>query len=99
MEREALAEKLREREEVLDRIRRVLVESLRVRRELDEIDPDAPLFGTGLGLDSVDAVELVVSLEVAFGVHFVPNTMNRRMMRTVGSVADAVIALKEAARG
>jgi len=99
MEREALAAKLRAREEVIDRIRRVLIESLGVRREPDEIDVDAPLFGTGLGLDSVDAVELVVSLEVAFEVHFVPNTMSRRAMRTVGSVADAVIAFKEASRG
>jgi len=84
---------LRAREEVIDRIRHVLIESLGVRRAIDEIDPDAPLFGTGLGLDSVDAVELVVSLEVEFYVHFVPNTMSRRVMRTVGSVADAVVAM------
>ena len=52
-----------------DRIRELLVESLR----LDGLDPfaidlDSPLFGAGLGLDSVDALELVVALEREFGV-------------------------------
>jgi len=93
MNREQLALAVNERQAVIDRVRRVLIESLGVRRAPDEIDPDAPLFGTGLGLDSVDAVELVVSLETEFGVHFEPGAMSRRVMRTVGTVTDAVMAL------
>lgn len=96
MSLERLIQSIEKRQAVLDRIRRVLVESLGVRRPVDEIDPDAPLFGTGLGLDSVDAVELVVSLETEFGIHFPPGAMSRRVMRTVGSVADAVLYLSEA---
>jgi acyl carrier protein len=34
----------------------------------DEIDTDAPLFGEGLGLDSIDALQLVVTMEKQFGV-------------------------------
>jgi acyl carrier protein len=94
MDRETLVQKVRAREAIIDRVRRVLIESLGVRREPSEIDPDAPLFGTGLGLDSVDAVELVVSLETEFGIHFPPGAMSRRVMRTVGSVADAVLYLQ-----
>ena len=45
------------RTEVLTRIRRMLVVSLNLRRKPDEIDPDTALFGTGLSIDSIDAVE------------------------------------------
>ena len=48
------------REQALARIREILIQKLHVRRAPDEIDPDTPLFGTGLGLDSVDAVDLHV---------------------------------------
>lgn len=34
----------------------------------DQIEDDAPLFGTGLGLDSIDALELVVMLEKHYGI-------------------------------
>ena len=33
-----------------------------------DIDPNAPLFGTGLGLDSIDALELAVLIERTYGV-------------------------------
>ena len=57
-----------------DRIRTLLVEAL----HLDGLDPfaidlDSPLFGDGLGLDSVDALELVVALEREFGIA-IPST-------------------------
>ena len=38
----------------------------------EQIDDDAPLFGTGLGLDSIDALELSVAIEKHFGVS-IPN--------------------------
>jgi acyl carrier protein len=52
-----------------ERVRRLLVSSL----HLDGLDPmsipdDRPLFGSGLGLDSVDALELVVALEREFAI-------------------------------
>lgn len=98
MTRDEVERTIARREGVLARVRRVLIDELGVRRAPEEIDPDAPLFGTGLGLDSVDAVELVVSLETAFDVRFPQGYMGRRTMRTVGSLADAVLAL-EAYRG
>ncbi len=76
---------------LLERVRKVLIERLMVARAPEEIDPDAPLFGTGLGLDSVDAVELVVSLETEFGITLPEGSVGRRSMRTVGSLIDLVM--------
>lgn len=84
------------REAILDRVRKLLVERLHVEREPDTIDPDTPLFGTGLGLDSVDAVEMVVSLEDAFGLKLPDDALGRRVMRTVGKLVDLVIAYEDA---
>lgn len=75
----------------LARVRRVLIEDLHVQREPEEIDPDAPLFGTGLGLDSVDAVELVVSLETEFAFRLDDDALARPSMRTVNSLVDLVL--------
>lgn len=80
----------------LGRVRRVLIDSLHVPREPDEIDADAPLFGTGLGLDSVDAVELVVSLEAEFGLTL-PDDSGRTALRTLNTVVDLVLSRAGAA--
>lgn len=82
---------LNHRISVLERIRRILIDNLDVRREPGEIDPDTPLFGTGLGLDSIDAVELLISLEVEFGVSLPDEIAGRAMMRTVNNLVDLVI--------
>jgi aminomethyltransferase len=79
------------RAQFLSRVRRVLIEELHVQRAPEEIDPDAPLFGTGLGLDSVDAVELVVSLETEFGFRLDDEHLARAAMRTVNSLVDLVM--------
>ena len=41
---------------------------MNIGREAREIDPDTPLFGTGLRLDSLDAVDLWVHVGVTFGL-------------------------------
>ena len=87
------------REAVLDRVRKLLVERLHVEREPDAIDPDTPLFGTGLGLDSVDAVEMVVSLEDTFGLKLPDDALGRRVMRTVGKLVDLVLSFEPPAAG
>jgi acyl carrier protein len=52
-----------------DRLKQVIVEGLNLEEiRPEDIEDEAPLFGDGLGLDSLDAVELVVLLEKHFGV-------------------------------
>jgi acyl carrier protein len=86
-----MSERIARREAVLDGIRGIVIERLLVEREPDEIDPGTPLFGTGLGLDSVDAVELVISLEERFGVQIPDGEETRRAMRTLDSLADYIL--------
>ena len=84
------------RERTLLCLKSLLIEKLHVRREPNEIDPDSPLFGTGLGLDSVDAVELVVSLEAELRVRLPQDALARPVLRTLGTLADYVMRTKEA---
>jgi acyl carrier protein len=74
------------------KVRRVLVETLRLKQSPESIDGDAPLFGGGLGLDSVDALELVLAIEHTFRVKVEGQETGRRMLRSVNSI---VAFLKE----
>jgi acyl carrier protein len=56
-------------EELIVQVKQLIIDSLRIDGlNPDEIDTDAPLFGEGLGLDSIDALQLVVAMENDFGV-------------------------------
>lgn len=85
-----------EYDSVLGRVRLLLIEQLHLRKEEDEIDPDAVLFGTGLGLDSVDAVELTVAVESEFGVGIPDGEKSRTIFRTVNSLVDHIQRSTEA---
>lgn len=86
-----LRARLERREAVLAAVRALLVDALGVRRAPENIDPDTPLFGTGLGLDSVDAIELVVALEARLGTSLPDAQSSRRWMRTVNTLVQYVL--------
>jgi acyl carrier protein len=46
----------------------LIVTSLNLEVAADEIEPDAPLYGEGLGLDSIDILELSLAISKAYGV-------------------------------
>jgi len=83
------------REAVLDRVRHLLRDTMKLRLEPAAIDPDAPLFGTGLGMDSVDAVELVVQLDAMFGLQLSGSPFVSSNMRTVNTIVDAIMELAD----
>ncbi|AKF04261.1 acyl carrier protein [Sandaracinus amylolyticus] len=87
----ALAAHLARREEALARVRRVLIEALKVALPPERIELDAPLFGTGLGLDSIDAVELVVAIETELGLTLAEGAAGPHAFRTVHSLVELVL--------
>jgi acyl carrier protein len=89
-----LKRKIEAREAMLDRVRAILIDNLGVRRELDELDPDTPLFGTGLALDSIDAVELLISVETEFDIRITDELMGRAALRTLNTIVDTVLAVQ-----
>ena len=82
---------LQQREQTLDEVRRLLIASVDLPCAPDEIDPDTALFGTGLGLDSLDAVEIVIGLETDLGVKLEGEGARRRALRSVNALVDAVM--------
>jgi acyl carrier protein len=72
-------------------IKRLIVENLNLEGLLPEgIADDQPLFGEGLGLDSVDALELVVALEKEFGITVESNDIDRKVFSSVAALATFV---------
>ena len=80
-------------ENLRDAIKTMMVESLMLKVTKDEIRDDMPLFGPeGLGLDSIDALELVVGLEKHFGVKVPNSEAAKQALASVNALHDYVIA-------
>ena len=77
--------------ELKSRIKRALIEELDLRgkRESD-IDDAAPLFGEGLGLDSLDALQLAMAIEDRFGVTVPEGEAGRAVFASVNAIAEYV---------
>jgi acyl carrier protein len=61
----------------------------------EEIQTDAPLFGTGLGLDSIDALELVAILEQDYGIFIQERQVADRAFASVRALAEFVAANRQ----
>lgn len=73
-------------------IKEMLVKSLMLQTTADQIGNDLPLFGPGgLGLDSIDALELVVSMEKTFGVGVPNSEVAAKALRTVDTIHDYIL--------
>ncbi|MBW2253301.1 MAG: acyl carrier protein [Deltaproteobacteria bacterium] len=85
---------MRRRREMLQEVQELLVEHLYLDVEPRDLDPDAPLFGSGHGLDSIDAVEVVVALESRFGIQLQESrVLSVPHLRTVNRVVDHLITV------
>ncbi len=72
-------------------IKQLIVDNLMLKIGPDEIGDDQPLFGPeSLGLDSVDALQLVVALEKAYGLKLADSEATRKALQNVNAMAAAV---------
>jgi acyl carrier protein len=75
------------------RIKDVMTSNLMLEVTADEIGDDAPLFGPGgIGLDSVDALQLVVAIEKNFGLKISDQSKAREILQSVNTIAAAIEA-------
>ncbi|MGN1392491.1 MAG: phosphopantetheine-binding protein [Succinivibrionaceae bacterium] len=64
-------------EELVNKVKETIIEALNLEDiKPEDIETDAPLFGDGLGLDSIDALELGLAIKNKFGVAISPESEN-----------------------
>ena len=77
--------------ELKQTIKKLMVENLMLQVTAEEIGDDQALFGPGsLGLDSVDALQLVVALDKNFGIKFTDPGAAKEILQSVNTIAAAV---------
>jgi acyl carrier protein len=73
------------------RLKELMISELMLDMTADDIGDDAPLFGpAGIGLDSVDALQLVVMIEKHFGFKMADQEQAKRILHSVNTIAEAV---------
>ena len=72
-----------------ERVKQLLIERLQLEGMAPaDIDDAAPLFGEGLGLDSIDALELVIGIEKVFGVRIQDEEVGATAFASVNALVD-----------
>jgi acyl carrier protein len=76
--------------ELKAQIKQLIVDRLKLDVDPATIEDAQPLFGEGLGLDSIDALELVLGIEQEFGVKVEDEEMGQAALSSVNALADFV---------
>ncbi|MBN1145084.1 MAG: acyl carrier protein [Bacteroidales bacterium] len=78
-------------EQLIAKLKSEIIEVLNLSElSPDEIDENAPLFVEGLGLDSIDALELIVLLEKNYGLKLGTAEEGKKVLRSVRSMAEFI---------
>ena len=79
--------------ELQSEVARLIVEALNLDLRPDEIQPDAPLYGEGLGLDSIDILELALVVSKRYGFQLrADNEDNVRIFASLASLTEHIAA-------
>jgi len=81
-------------EELIEQLKVQIIESLSLQDDItpDEIDPDAPLFVEGLGLDSIDAIELILLLDKKYGIKIENPQKRKEVLKSVRAMAELILS-------
>jgi acyl carrier protein len=83
--------------DLIENIKHLILQRLKLVDMTPEmIETDAPLFGEGLGLDSIDALELVLGLEKEFGVIIPDAEVGKKVFQSVRTMAQYVLEQQKA---
>jgi acyl carrier protein len=78
--------------ELITEIKGLIIERLKLEEiTVADIITDAPLFGEGLGLDSIDALELVIGLEKEYGVSIPDAEVGKKVFQSVRTIAQYIV--------
>ena len=78
-------------EELIFTLKKQIIDALNLEGLTpDDIDNDAPLFGDGLGLDSIDALEIIVILDKYYGIKLANAAEGKTIFRSINSIADYI---------
>ena len=78
-------------EDLKDKLKKEIIEVLNLEDvKPEDIDNEAPLFGDGLGLDSIDALELIVLLEKNYGIKIEDPKDGRKVFYSVNTMSEFI---------
>ena len=78
-------------EDIVLELKKKMIEVLNLEdMQPDDIDNDAPLFGEGLGLDSIDALELIVMMERSYGIKIKDPAEGKEIFKSVNTMVDYI---------
>ena len=82
-------------EELIEQLKVQIIKQLNLEDiEPEDIDPEEPLFGEGLGLDSIDALELIVLLEKEYGIKIENPKDGQKIFFSLQSMAEFITNCK-----
>jgi acyl carrier protein len=84
--------------DVRQKLKELMISELNLEgKSPSDIDDEGPLFGEGLGLDSLDALQLAMSIEEKFGVRVPEGDEARPIFASVSALSDYIVRAKSAA--
>jgi acyl carrier protein len=83
-------------DELIEKLKKEVIEQLNLEEVTPEdINPDSPLFGEGLGLDSIDALELIVLLEKNYGIKIEDPKDGKKIFHSIRTMAEYITEHKK----